>query len=89
MSLPLVGPPESPNIRALSQWARERFTGSTSTTISLANKAVDGTEFVYKNGTLLDPPPGTAYTVSGSTLTLGSARLTGDVLVISYYFRNN
>jgi len=84
----LPNPPESPNIRALSQWARERFTGSTSTTITLANNAVAGTEFVWKNGALLDPPPGTAYSISGAVITLGSSRLTGDVFVISYYFRN-
>jgi hypothetical protein len=89
MGLPLAQPPETANIRALSQWVRERFTGSTSTTVTLRNKPVMGTEFVYKNGTLLDPNPTTAYTVSGSTLTLASSRLTGDVLVVSYYFRNS
>jgi len=83
--------PESPNIRALSQIYRERFTSLTGTTITLAyipattQNTNEGLELVFKNGTLLDPA--TAYTISGKAITLSTAAVAGDVFVIHYPYR--
>jgi len=82
--------PESPNIRALSALAVERYTGSTATTFTLTDTAIEGMEQVFKNGTLLDPGnPGAAgtYLLKQNTLTLGTALLVTDVLIVRYYYR--
>lgn len=76
-----------PNVRCLAQWKHERFTGGTSATLTLANKAIAGLEQVYKNGTLLDANKGTPdYTLSGATLTLGTAPLSTDIIRVFYFF---
>lgn len=83
--LPLPSPPESENIEQLSQLSRERFTGLTTTAITLADAAVEGYELLFKNGALLDPSA--AYTISGRNITLTAAAIAGDVFVVFYYFR--
>lgn len=90
-ALPVV--PADPTLRSLAQFKIERFTGSTATTIKLGNKAIAGLEMVFKTPaggatTLLDPLLATPdYTVSGDTITLHTAPLTSDVILIRYYFR--
>lgn len=81
--------PETPNIRALSQRARERFVpGNGVTSLFLAKTCVSGSEEVFKNGTLLDWGGATpAYTVQGATVTLTVAANGTDVFVIYYWYR--
>jgi hypothetical protein len=78
---------ESANIRALANRKYERFTGLTGTVITLHNPVVLGTEQVFKNGALLDPVNNATYFLQGNTLTLGSALISTDVLVVHYHFR--
>lgn len=86
--IPLPNPPESQNIRALAKLGRERYTGLTTTIVTLNDAASEGLEMVHKNGTLLDPNGGTSgYAISGKTITLGAAAIAGDVFVIWYYAR--
>lgn len=86
--LTLPAPPGTPNERKLAQLSRERFTGLTTTAITLADAAVEGFELVFKNGALLDPNGGASgYTISGAAITLGAAAIAGDVFIVWYYFR--
>lgn len=85
--------PESANVSALAMWRRERFTGLTTTAITLSSEPRrtandEGVELVFKNGTLLDPNGGASgYTISGKSITLGTAAIAGDVFIISYPYR--
>lgn len=63
-------------------FARERRTGSTSTTWTLADAPDTGLELVWKNGTLLDPS--VDYAIAGDTITLGAAPVGADVLIAWY-----
>lgn len=87
LQLPL--PPESPNIRALSQRARERFVPANGvTTLFLAKTCVTGSEQLFKNGARLDWGGATpAYTVADSTVTLAVAANGTDVFLIDYWYR--
>jgi hypothetical protein len=88
--LTLPDEPETENIRALASLTRERYTGLTTAVITLVNEARDGFEIVYKNGVLLDPAGGASgYSISGKTITLGTAAIAGDVFLIFYYSRSN
>lgn len=63
----------------------ERFTGSTSTTITTAHSYTTNTIRVYKNGVRLDPT--TDYTqATSTTITLSNSRLSGDVFLIDYNY---
>jgi len=62
----------------------ESFTGSTSSTYTLANAPTVGKLSVFKNGILLAPT--TDYTLSGTTVTLVSARVSGDVFLNNYQY---
>lgn len=86
MALSLPSPPESPNVRALAQWRQDRQTGLTTDAVVLPQTpdGASGIVLVFKNGTLLDP---TTVTLSGSTLTLSSALVAGDVVVTLYKCR--
>lgn len=87
---PLPDEPETENVRALASLVRERFTGLTTTAITLGNEARDGFEMVFKNGALSDPNGGASgYSISGNKITLGAAAIAGDVFVIFYYARAN
>jgi hypothetical protein len=85
---PLPDEPESENVRALASLTRQRITGLATVTLTLEAEARDGFEAVYKNGALLDPNGGAGgYSISGKTITLGTAAIVGDVFVIFYYAR--
>jgi hypothetical protein len=84
--LPLPNTPETPNIRALASFTRQRFTGSTSTSLVLNNPIVTGTETVVKNKSVLDFTAD--YSVSGSTVKLVTAPIVSDVFVVTYFFRS-
>jgi hypothetical protein len=57
--------------------------GST-TSFTLANTPTAGSESLYLNGLLMEPGAGNDYTISGATITMLSAPLTGDKLRVSY-----
>lgn len=61
----------------------EENTGSTSSTITIAHSATAGTVRLFKNGIRL---PASEYSVSGTTVTLTSARLAGDLFIIDYKY---
>lgn len=86
MALSLTSPPESRNIAILAQWQQEEFTGLTTTTVPLSSApdTTSGMCLVFKNGTLVRP---SLITISGSTLTLPSALVAGDWIVIFYKAR--
>ena len=85
--------PADANERALAQVYRERFTGLTGTVVTLLNtpaRTADdvGLERVYKNGTLLDPAGGAGgYSIAGKVITLGTALIAGDVVIVHYWYR--
>jgi hypothetical protein len=67
---------------------RETPTGSingSNTTFTLANTPSANTEELFLNGILLEPGAGNDYTISGATITMLSAPLTGDRLKVSYF----
>lgn len=57
--------------------------GST-TAFTLANTPVAGSEEIFLNGILQDAGAGNDYTISGATITMLSAPLTGDKLRVNY-----
>lgn len=66
---------------------KEVPTGSingTNATFSLASTPVAGSEHVWLNGILQRSGSGNDYTISGSTITMTPAPLTGDALQVSY-----
>lgn len=83
-ALTLPERPGSSSLRALAAFAREEFTGLTTAAVTVSHAIVQGVELVFKNGTLVRP---STYTISGTTITLGSALLAGDWVVVHYYFR--
>lgn len=86
MAVSLASPPASRNESILAQWQQEEFTGITTTVVPLSYPPdVDsGLVLVFKNGTLLRP---SLNTISGSTLTLPSALIAGDWVVVHYKSR--
>jgi hypothetical protein len=63
----------------------ERFTGSTSTTLTTANAYISNSCCVFKNGVRLDPT--TDYTqATSTTLTLSVPRLSTDIFLIDYNY---
>lgn len=82
--------PESPNVRALAQEYRERFTGLSTAVVTLAQVPMQtvngqGLELVFKNGALVDP---STYTTAGNVITLGGALTGSDVVVVRYPYRS-
>ena len=59
----------------------EEFTGSTSSTYTLANTPITGKLVVFKNGLKL---PNSEFSLSGTTVTLTSARLITDIFSNDY-----
>lgn len=53
-------------------------------TFSLASTPVAGTEIVYLNGLRLKRGAGDDYQISGATITMNDAPLTGDVLLVDF-----
>ena len=84
--LSLPTPPASPNEVALASWKVEEFTGLTVATITLAANAdaASGMVLVWKNGTLLRP---SLNTISANVITLPSALIAGDWVVVVYHSR--
>lgn len=54
------------------------------TTFTLANTPTSGTEKVYLNGIRLYPGAGNDYTISTNTITMATAPLTGERIVVDY-----
>jgi hypothetical protein len=54
------------------------------TTFTLANTPTAGSEHVFLNGLLLDAGAGNDYTISGGTITMLTAPLTGEKIRVSY-----
>ncbi|MCC6328988.1 MAG: hypothetical protein IT174_10760 [Acidobacteria bacterium] len=54
------------------------------TTFTLANTPTSGSEHVHLNGILLEPGAGNDYTISGATITMLSAPLSGEKIRVSY-----
>lgn len=66
---------------------KEQPTGainSSNTSFALANTPVAGSEHVYLNGVLMEAGTGNDYTISGATITMLTAPLTGEKLRVSY-----
>lgn len=82
--IPLPTAPESPNVRALASWTWERYTGLTSSAVTVKNPVVSGTALVWKNGSLVDP---TTVTTQSKTVTLPASLVSGDVVVVTYFYR--
>lgn len=57
---------------------------SANTTFTLANTPTAGTEHVYLNGILQESGAGNDYTISGATITMLTAPLTGEKLRVTY-----
>jgi hypothetical protein len=89
--LQLPNEPETANIEALASITRERLTGVVGTVLTLSQEARAGFEWIVKNGTtVLDPNGGAAgYTISGKTITLGTAATAPDWYLVFYYSRSN
>lgn len=54
------------------------------TAFSLANTPVAGSEHVYLNGLLQQSGAGNDYTISGATITMAAAPLSGEKILVSY-----
>lgn len=54
------------------------------TSFTLANSPISGSEHIYLNGVLLESGAGNDYTISGSTITMLDAPLTGEKLRATY-----
>lgn len=54
------------------------------TAFTLANTPVAGSEMVFLNGVLQEPGAGNDYTISGASITMLTAPLTGEKLVVTY-----
>ena len=54
------------------------------TAFTLANSPVAGSEHVYLNGILQESGAGNDYTISGANITMLTAPLTGEKLIVSY-----
>ena len=83
-NIPLPRPPESANVLALACRGRDTFTGLTSTTVTLSDPATGAPEMVFKNGLLLTP---SQYSISGTTVTLSTALVSSDEVIVHYQFR--
>jgi hypothetical protein len=67
---------------------RETPTGSingSNVTFTLVSTPSAGTEEIFLNGLLLEPGAGNDYTISGATITMLSAPVTGDRLKANYF----
>jgi fiber protein len=80
--------PAGTYLTAANRITRETPTGTingANTTFTLANTPTVGTEELFLNGILLEPGAGNDYTISGATITMLAAPLTGDRLKASYF----
>lgn len=91
----------SVNEQALASWRRERFTGLTTTALTLTSMprrtvTDEGLELVFKfvaatgAWVVLDPNGGAAgYTIAGKDITLGAAAAAGDIFLVWYPYRED
>lgn len=86
MPLSLPAPYATANERALAQWRQEEFTGLVTAVVTLSQTPdlASGLLLVWKNGTLLRP---SLNVLAGSILTLPSALIAGDWVVVFYKAR--
>lgn len=85
MAVSTPNAPGSPNQRAFANLKVERLTGVTGATLTFTN-VIDPTFYLlFKNGSLVDP---STLTVTGTTIGLGTAAISGDVFVLQYHFRS-
>jgi hypothetical protein len=52
---------------------------------SLANAPIDGTEMLFMNGLLQNSGSGNDYTISGQNITMASAPVATDVILVTYW----
>lgn len=64
---------------------RERFTGLTTNTVTLANTPIVGTEMIFLNGILQDADASNDYTISGKTITFTFNLIITDKVLVSYW----
>lgn len=83
-TLPLPQATVDPNSRMLAGFGRARLSGITGATVTFPAAPVPETLLVYRNGLLLDP---STVSVLGSALTLPSALVSADVLVVVGHWR--
>ena len=57
----------------------------TNTAFTLANTPYPGTEMVFLNGVLQNLGGGNDYTITGNGVTMNTAPLTGDVILVTYF----
>ena len=55
-------------------------------TFTLANTPVSGTEDVKRNGVSLNAGAGNDYTISGNTITLATAPVSGETILVTYWY---
>lgn len=80
--------PDDPALRLALSVVRERFTGLTTTAITMTNPMVPETVMVFKNGIALDPNGGSGgFSVAGKAITLGTAAVSGDVFLVTGWYR--
>lgn len=80
--IPLPVGTDDPNIQQLARWGRETQSGITGATLTLEARPLEGLEQIFKNGLLL---VGSAYTMSGKTITFSVALIATDVIVAYYH----
>ena len=79
--------------RALGQLYWEQFTGLTTVAVTLTYPVAETQDakallLVFKNGLVLSQGAGAAnYTVTGTSITLGTAAIAGDKFVVLYWYR--
>lgn len=79
--------PTSPGLSSSNFVTRETPSGSingSNTAFTLANTPIAGSEMLFLNGVLQEPGAGNDYTISGASITMLTAPLTGEKLVVTY-----
>jgi len=86
MAISLPKAPATANERTLAAWKMEEQTGITGAAVSLALPVDEGAGLLHcwVNGTLVQP---STHSVSGQTLTLGTALSPSDWIVVHYKAR--
>lgn len=77
---------DDPAVRLLYNQIKERQTGATTASLTLANAPISGSLALFKNGTLLDDP--SQFTILDRIVTLAAAAIAGDVFNCYYTFRS-
>jgi len=76
-----------PATQALVRFGQDIQTGLTTTALTLENTPVAGSLLLFKNTDFVPPIAGaTGYSISGRSITLGTAAIAGDTFVAMYHF---